>query len=220
MTVVPLRNGAMTGGSSDPLRSHTFYRTTPRLRLRPATAEDWPVLVRWNQDPRVLLYWNDGDTRPWGLEKVQKVYRSIAERAFLFIVERDGRPIGECWLQEMNLPAILSAYPARPLFRIDLSIGEPEQWGRGLGTETVQALVEFGFRDQRAAAIFASHVRPSNVASRRLFERLKFEDWGEGAGAADWGNGQPPRHMVLTRERWGATRPAPASAEARGPDPG
>ncbi|MCI4367572.1 MAG: hypothetical protein L3K08_07460 [Thermoplasmata archaeon] len=52
-------------------------------------------------------------------------------------------PIGECWLQRMNLEEIRGKRPTGRLCRIDLSIGNPALWGHGYGTEIVGALAEF-----------------------------------------------------------------------------
>ena len=44
-------------------------------------------------------------------------------------------PIGECWLQQMNLERILQRYPKADSRHIDSMIGVKELWGQGLGTD-------------------------------------------------------------------------------------
>lgn len=188
------------------LRPHQVELSTARLRLRPLTEEDWPTLLRWNQDPRVLRYSNDGDTRPWSLEMVQTVYRKIAEHALVFLAVRGDLPIAECWLQEMNLETLLSALPDQALYRIDLAIGDPADWGQGLGPEIIGALVEYGFRTAGADALFACHLRMSNVRSQRAFAKKGFRDWGPALEATSW-DGVLPRHFILTRNQWAAWGP-------------
>ena len=94
--------------------------------------------------------------------------------AFMFIIEFEGEPIGECWLQKMNLRRILEKYPGRDYRRIDLAIGEKELWGKRLGTETISLLTEFGFESEKAELIFACDVSDYNPRSRRAFERVGY----------------------------------------------
>ncbi len=42
------------------LRMHTVYLAGSHCALRPMTEEDWPLLLRWNNDPDVL-YFAEGD---------------------------------------------------------------------------------------------------------------------------------------------------------------
>ena len=60
---------------------------------------------------------------------MQTIYRWISTRAHCFIMEVGGNPIGECWLQRMNLQRIVAQFPDKDLRRIDLMIGEKELWG-------------------------------------------------------------------------------------------
>ena len=99
------------------------------------TEPDWDVILAWNNDPDVLYFSEGDDVRSRTLDEVHRIYRSVCSRAFCFIIEYEDRPIGECWLQEMNLQRIFKRYPGRDLRRIDIAIGEPQRWGRGLGTE-------------------------------------------------------------------------------------
>src|SRR5437773_10285833 len=98
------------------------------------TEDDWPLLYAWNNDPEVLYYSEGGDVTSRSLEDVQRIYRTISQAAFCFVMEVDGRPIGECWLQEMNLQSISNQFPGRDLRRIDLAIADAALWGHGYGT--------------------------------------------------------------------------------------
>ena len=103
------------------------------------------------------------------------MYRSVSQRAFCFMTEYDRAPVGECWLQQMNLERILKQYPGRGLRRIDLVIGEKHLWGQGLGTEAIRLLVDFGFRQEQADAIFGCDIADYNPRSLRAFQRVGFE---------------------------------------------
>jgi RimJ/RimL family protein N-acetyltransferase len=107
------------------------------VRLRPMTEEDWDILFKWNNDPEVLYYSEGDKVTSFTLKEIQKIYRNISQDAYFFIIEVDGKPVGECWLQKMNLKRILESYKGMDLRRIDLMIGEKEYWGKGIGTEAI-----------------------------------------------------------------------------------
>jgi RimJ/RimL family protein N-acetyltransferase len=188
------------------LRVHDVQLSDGDLLLRPMTEEDWPILLRWNNDPDVLYYTEGDNVTSRTLEETQRIYRGASQHAFNFIAELNGRPIGECWLQEMNLKRILSRYPnTMDLRRIDLMIGEKTLWGQGYGTRIIRALVQFAFRECMADAIFGCSIADHNPRSRRAFEKNGF--------VVDQAIPQPPDSkaqvvfdMVLTRERHTATK--------------
>jgi hypothetical protein len=77
------------------------------VKLRPLTENDWSLLEKWNRDPDVR-YYADGDAvAAYSPEKVRQIYRSVSQHAYSFLIEADGQAIGECWLQQMNLPRVL-----------------------------------------------------------------------------------------------------------------
>lgn len=119
----------------DKLRHHNIVLTGQTasglsIRLRPMTEDDWDILCRWNNDPQVLYYAEEDDITSYTREEVQELYRTVSRKAFCFIVEVDGHPVGECWLQEMNLERVLARFPGQDCRRIDLMIGEKAYWSR------------------------------------------------------------------------------------------
>jgi len=186
---------------AEELRSHAIHLSDGPLTLRPMGEDDWDALLRWNNDPEVLYYCEGSDVTARPLRQVQQIYRGVSQHAFSFVAELDGRAVGECWLQEMNLERILSRYPAEmDLRRIDLTIGEKELWGKGWGTRIIALLVRFGFERCAADAIFACDVADYNPRSRRAFEKNGFvidevipQDPGRKAGEV--------YDMILTRAR-------------------
>ena len=158
----------------DTLCTHTITLRGERLTLRPMTEDDWDTLLRWNSDPDVLYYAEGDDVSSYNLDEVQGIYRHVCENAFCFIIEVEGAPIGECWLQRMNLQRISDVYPGQDCRRIDIAIGEKAYWGRGYGSEAIELLVEFGFEVEQCDLIFACDVADYNPRSRRAFEKAGF----------------------------------------------
>ena len=139
------------------------------------TEADWGILCKWNNDPEVLYYAEGDDVTSRPMEEVQELYCAVCEHAFCFVIEADGRSVGECWLQEMNLDRILKQYPDADCRRIDLMIGEKDCWGRAIGTATIRLLTGFGFEHEGADRIFACDVADYNVRSRKAFQRVGYE---------------------------------------------
>ena len=66
------------------------------------------------------------------------------------MIEVNGRAIGECWLQKMNLPQVKRMYADdADVRRIDMSIGEKSYWGKGIGTLFVGMLVKYAFEREQ-----------------------------------------------------------------------
>jgi RimJ/RimL family protein N-acetyltransferase len=156
------------------LREHVTTLTGDRVVLRPMTEADWPLVQSINNDPELAYFTEGGEWQPYTLERLQQIYRGISEHALMFVIEHQGQSIGECWLQEMNLPRILDEFPGQDLRRIDIAIGAKHLWGRRLGTEAIRLLVQLAFEQEHSDVVFAVDVGGYNPRSRRAFERAGF----------------------------------------------
>lgn len=136
------------------LKTHSLTLRGERVILRPMTEGDWNLLFRWNSDPEVLYYSEGDNVDSRTLAEVQSIYRGVSQQALCFIAEVGGKPIGEGWLQRLNLPRLLEQHPGLDCRRIDLCIGEKSCWGKGLGTEIIRLLVDLGFGREGADLIF------------------------------------------------------------------
>ena len=113
----------------------------------------------------------------------------------------EGRPIGECWLQPMNMPEVLRRYPGRDVRRIDLMIGAKELWGRGWGTRVIALLTALAFERCGADAVVGL-VGDYNPRSRRAFRKNGYVlDQIVPAGPGD-DKAQATYELVLTREAY------------------
>jgi len=161
------------------LRRHDIQLHGERVSLRPMTEDDWDYVLAWNSDPEVLI-WADCTDEVRPEEETKAIYRGDSLFAYVFIIEVEGEPIGECWLQKMNLPDIIDQYPGRDLRRIDLMIGRKDLWGRGLGTDTIRTLAVFAFEQEKADGIFGL-VEAANIRSWRAFQKAGFGEVKLGA---------------------------------------
>jgi aminoglycoside 6'-N-acetyltransferase len=153
------------------IHEHNISLSGEDVLLRPMTEDDWDILLKWNNDPEVL-YFSEGDNiTSQGLERVQQKYRGVSRKAFCFIIEIENIPVGDCWLQEMNLERILKKYPGKDCRCIDLMIGEKHLWGKGIGTDVIATLTRFGFEIEKADCIFGCDVANYNPRSQKAFEK-------------------------------------------------
>jgi RimJ/RimL family protein N-acetyltransferase len=182
------------------LCEHDVHLWDGPLHLRPMTEEDWGTLLRWNNDPEVLYYSEGGDITAWSLPDMQAMYRSVSQHAFVFMVELAGRPIGECWLQEMNLQRVRERFLGQDVREIDLMIGEKELWGHGWGTRTIALLTRFAFDECGVDLLYEPEIGGHNPRSRRAFEKAGYVlaqevHQASGKSAVDY-------DLILTRQRY------------------
>lgn len=145
--------------------------------LRPLCDDHLPYLYKWCADPEVL-YWTEGGTADtdlsYGPDTVHDIYGGVSQDAFCFLIEADGVPVGECWLQRMNLPYVKAMYPEDlDVRRIDMCIGEKAYWNRGIGTQFIGMLVDFAFCGEHVD-ILHCFCEDYNNRSRRMWEKHGF----------------------------------------------
>jgi RimJ/RimL family protein N-acetyltransferase len=169
------------------LRTHDVHLTGERVTLRPLTEDDWEHLRAWQTDPEVVI-WSDEIEEPRPLEETKDIYRDVSLWAYVFMIELDGEPIGDCWLQQLNIVEVLDRFPGRDLRRIDIVIGRKDLWGQGLGSDAIRALVRFAFEHERADGVYAP-VSRNNIRSRRAFEKAGFADLPDDDGLIIWRSG-------------------------------
>jgi len=167
------------------LRTHDFHLQGERVTLRPMTEDDWAHVCAWNADAEVLS-WTDGpQTKPRTPEETQWIHRTISVFAYIFIIELEGQPIGDIWLQKLNLPEIRERFPGRDLRRIDVELGRKELWGKGLGADAIRTLLRFAFEQEGADGVYYG-VERHNPRSRRAAEKAGFQPLGDEAGLIAW----------------------------------
>ena len=125
------------------------------IQLVPMTDAHLPILYEWNQMADVL-FWCEGDdvvTNSPG--DVDGIYGSISQKAHMFIITIDATPVGDCWLQELNLSELLAKHSGKNAKRIDVTIYDKSLWNKGVGRCVNAMLLEFGFRQQSADLVYA-----------------------------------------------------------------
>ena len=158
----------------------TLYGSTGEhdIILRPLCDEHLPFLYKWSADPE-LLYWTESGVEAdieqgYDAETVHAIYGSVSQNALCFLIEVDEVPVGECWLQKMNIDNVKAMYPENAdVRRIDMSIGEKTMWGKGIGTAFIDMLVDYAFNGEYVEILHCI-CDDYNIRSRRVFEKNGF----------------------------------------------
>jgi aminoglycoside 6'-N-acetyltransferase len=144
-----------------------------KLRVRDWTEADIPILAKWMSDPRVLRYFAGRDD-PHDEARMRAIYFEECED-IRCVFEFDGAPIG--YIQ--FCPHEQGDYGFAPDERgwgIDLYIGEPVYWQRGIGARVVRASAEYLLASGRADRVT---IDPEiwNARAIRSYEKAGFAKW-------------------------------------------
>ncbi len=140
---------------------------TERLTLRAMKVSDADDMYAYAHRESVAVYltWyphrNLDETRAY-LTEIGRRYRTGDFYDWALICREDGHMIGTCGFTSFNYAADSAevGYVLNPTYQ-----------GRGLATEALQAVMEFGFRELSLHRIEA-HYMKGNDPSRRLMERV------------------------------------------------
>ena len=189
------------------IKSHdiTLYggNDTYDIVLKPLCDEYLPLLYKWCADPEVL-YWTEGGediVRSYDEETVHDIYGGVSQNALCFLIEANCIPIGECWLQKMNLLNVKKMYhEALDVRRIDMCIGEKDYWNKGIGSIFIKMLMDFAFNSEHVDVLHC-FCEDYNKRSQRMWQKNGFtltftEDLPQPQ------KGKLQYHYTLTREQY------------------
>lgn len=176
--------------------------TTPRLLLRPFTADDHAAIHAVYADPEVMRFVGHGaHRRPADTTTALRGYAdALAARGYGFVavVERaTGDVIGDAGLHPLG--------GRGPDIELGYTLARAK-WGRGYATELARGLAEHAFATLDVPRV-AAQVEPGNAASRRVLEKL-----GMTARETRMTYGRPHLLYVVERADYVA---APGAGEAR-----
>ena len=137
--------------------------------LRPAERDDLPLFVRWFDDARTSRTLSAVAPMSLAMEEdwFERTVANQGRDGYHFVICRleDDRPIGTIGLFELDLRNGNAG--------LGISIGDPEDTGRGYGTDAMRALVGWAFDMLRLERIWLD-VYAFNPRARVVYERLGF----------------------------------------------
>ncbi|SOC15489.1 ribosomal-protein-alanine N-acetyltransferase [Ureibacillus xyleni] len=142
---------------------------TKRLILREVSIEDASSILTYLSDEEVMTY--------YGLEPFQSINDALDEIAWYqsilnnktgirwgITLKEQGVVIGSCGFHN---------YVSQH-FRTEIGFElSKEQWGKGIATEAVAAIINYGFEQMNFQRIEAL-IEPPNLPSQKLVEKLGF----------------------------------------------
>ncbi len=138
------------------------------ITFREATIDDAPLLRYWDSQPHVLVSGHDED---WNWEEELPKKHDWRE---MLIAEIDGRQIGIIQIIDPALEETHYWGHTPPNMRaLDIWIGEPDDTGKGYGTEMMRQAIDRCFNDPAVTAILIDPL-VTNVRAHRFYERLGF----------------------------------------------
>lgn len=149
-----------------------------RVGLRPFRddAEEYARMVRWLSDP-LVLEWYEGRDRPHDLGMVLATYGPGGEHAHAgvhqAIIEQEGVAAGYLQYYPVSDAAAYGIADAANAWAVDLFIGEPAHWSRGIGSAVLAALAGHLFTTEGAARVLIDP-RVVNERAIRAYEKAGF----------------------------------------------
>jgi RimJ/RimL family protein N-acetyltransferase len=142
------------------------------VRLRAMEPSEAETVWRWNSDPEVVRWMDDGYP-----QSLARYLARIQERAansysdVLFGIETldENRLVG--------LVRLTGAEPETGRAELDLYIGERDCWGRGYGTDATRLICRYGFDKMRLHSIIL-WVVTENLGARRVYDKAGFREDG------------------------------------------
>jgi len=184
-----------------------------RVVLRRHVPANVAAFQRWYSDPEVarLARYQDGPMRPDEIDRFFQLRALGPESLTMAIHERDtNRLVGSCAFSQVDGDNGSAMY--------HITIGEKDMWGRGLGTETTQLMLDHAFGSLGLHRI-ALTVFEFNERAIRAYQRCGFVVEGRSRESI-WRDGRWWDELAMSvlssewHERRGAAPRAPATRPA------
>lgn len=161
---------------------------TPRLTLREFTPQDTDALTQVLSDPETMRYYpapcDRSAVEAWIARNIRR-YQNDGAGLWAMELNTTQELIGDCGI-------ILQQVEGEPLYEIGYHLRR-DFWGQGLATEAAIACRDWAFANLKTDRLI-SLIRPENLSSRRVAERVGMRIWKE----IDW---RDLRHCVYCIER-------------------
>lgn len=170
-----------------------------RVYLRPLEPADADLVHRWYEDTRVQTLMGDP---PLSLATRRQRYEDAVKAGgpevfrFVICLLDDDRAIGRTDIFDIDRQNGSCAF--------GITIGQPELWGKGLGTDAVNAVVDFAFGQLRMERVWLD-TDDQNARAQAAYRKAGFTEEGR-LRHAFFQDGQwsDDIRMAMLREEWEA----------------
>lgn len=147
------------------------------ITIRPMQDElfDYKLMTKWLSDPKVYEFVHG---KPKDLEWVKNKYSpriQKKENINACFIEFKKQPIG--YVQYFDIKKYEKDYVmqnTKDVWAIDIWIGEPDFWEKGIGSKTVKLLVDYIFKNHMAKKIIIDP-HTDNPRAIRAYEKAGFK---------------------------------------------
>ena len=170
-----------------------------RVYLRPLEPGDVELVHRWYEDTRVQTLMGDPPrSLAWRRQRYEESVKGEGTEVFRFVICRldDDQPIGRTDLFDLDRDNGSWAF--------GITIGDPELWGQGYGSDAVNALVDFAFGQLRLERVWLD-TDAANTRAQAAYAKAGFTR--EGILRHSWfqdGRWSDDHRMALLRDDWAA----------------
>ena len=142
--------------------------------------DDYMLMSTWLTNPDVCEYY-EGKTKPLGIEKVMEKFAHrvrCESRVIMCIIHYDDKAIGfiqfyQAEPDEYSVSDIIDMTKYNRPFGIDIVIGEPIFWNKGIGTDVVRLTIQYLFQHRNADIIFIDP-QTWNTRAVKCYEKSGF----------------------------------------------
>lgn len=145
------------------------------LTIRAMSESDYPYMAKWLNNGLVIEYYGPRLTLE---EVIAKYGPRLTGELYVkpCVVEYKDKPIG--YMQYYRMPKEqlkLYSYSAEEsIYGIDQFIGEPELWGKGIGTQMISALLEY-LSSKIDVSKVVLDVKSTNIQAIKCYEKCGFQ---------------------------------------------
>ena len=146
------------------------------IRIRELTEEDFPLILKWLTDEKVLEYYGGRDKK-YTLETIQKHYTEKWESEVIrVIIEYNNIPIGYGQIYKMY-DELYKEYQYQKnneiVYGMDQFIGEVNYWNKGIGTKYIKIIFDFLKKEKNADSVIVDPHK-NNLRAIKCYERAGF----------------------------------------------
>lgn len=154
----------------------------PAVALRPVSRTDAPLFQRWSADPETRRLQAGNRAAFTGADAeafTRRLVEGHGKHHAAFMIEVDGRTVGNSWLANIDRDNASAT--------LGIVMGETTSRGRGIGTEALRQVLEYGFHGLHLERI-ELWVLAENERAIRAYERVGFRREGVRRAHIRWGN--------------------------------
>lgn len=136
-----------------------------QIYLRPITADDTELAVRWRNQPSVVanfLYRKPITPKDHENWLANKVFKGLVHQ-FIVCRNEDDKPLGSAYLQNFDEESRRAEW--------GIYLGEEQTYGKGVGTEAGHLILDYAFNTLGLHKV-VSRVLARNTASARMSEKV------------------------------------------------